>query len=47
MFQLEGASTANTGTLVSRRASMTLGNGSRTSPLKLKPEIWSVCTRWE
>lgn len=39
MFQLEGASTAKTGTLVSRSASMTLGKGSRTSPSKLKPEI--------
>ena len=37
IFQDDGASTASTGILVSRRASMTLGNGSRTSPSKLKP----------
>ena len=46
IFQDEGASTANTGTLESRSASMTLGNGSRTSPEKENPKIesttWSV-----
>lgn len=42
MSQLEGASTARMGTLVSRRASMTLGKGSRTSPEKLKPKMAST-----
>lgn len=42
MFQLEGASTAKTGTFESRRAVMTEGKGSRTSPLKLKPKILSI-----
>ena len=48
MFQEDGASTARTGILVSRSASMTLGKGSRTSPEKEKPKMasmmWSV---WE
>jgi hypothetical protein len=37
MSQDDGASTAVTGTLVSDMALMTAGNGSRTSPEKLKP----------
>ena len=37
MFQDDGASTERTGILVSRIASMIFGNGSRTSPSKLKP----------
>jgi len=39
MFQDEGASTARTGMCVSRRAAITLGKGSRTSPEKLKPVV--------
>lgn len=46
MFQLLGASTASTGTFVSLSASITLGNGSRTSPENEKPKMasttWSV-----
>ena len=37
MSQDDGASTDVTGTVVDSRAEMTLGNGSRTSPEKLKP----------
>ena len=37
MFQDDGASTDVTGSLVFSSASMTEGNGSRTSPEKLKP----------
>lgn len=37
MFQDDGASTDVTGSLVSSRARITAGNGSRTSPEKLKP----------
>lgn len=37
MFQEDGASTASTGFVVFSRASITEGNGSRTSPEKLKP----------
>lgn len=37
MFQDDGASTEVTGTLVSSKARITAGNGSRTSPEKLKP----------
>jgi len=51
MFQEEGASTARTGILVSRRASMTEGKGSRTSPEKENPKMasmmWSVESRAE
>ena len=39
MFHDEGASTDVTGILVSCRASITPGKGSRTSPEKLKPEL--------
>lgn len=49
MFHDDGASTARTGSLVLCSASMTLGNGSRTSPEKEKPKIasmmWSVWWR--
>ncbi len=38
MFQDDGASTEVTGTFVSSNALMTAGNGSRTSPEKLKPD---------
>lgn len=38
MFHEEGASTDVTGSLVSSSALITAGNGSRTSPEKLKPE---------
>lgn len=45
----DGASTARTGILVDASASITLGKGSRTSPLKEKPNIasmiWSVFCR--
>lgn len=37
MFHEDGASTEVTGIFVSSRALMTAGNGSRTSPEKLKP----------
>lgn len=37
MFHDDGASTEVTGTLVVSSALMTAGNGSRTSPEKLKP----------
>ena len=37
MFQDDGASTEVTGIFVSAMALMTAGNGSRTSPAKLKP----------
>ena len=37
IFQDEGASTASTGVFVLSRADITERNGSRTSPLKLKP----------
>jgi hypothetical protein len=37
MFHDEGASTDVTGSLVSSRALMTAGNGSRTSPENEKP----------
>ena len=51
MFQDEGASTARTGTEVSRSASMTAGKGSRTEPVKEKPKMasimWSVVRRAE
>lgn len=40
MFHDEGASTDVTGSFVSSRALMTEGNGSRTSPVKEKPERW-------
>lgn len=47
--QEDGASTASTGILVDASASMTLGKGSRTSPLNEKPKIasimWSVFCR--
>lgn len=39
MFQDDGASTEVTGTLASSMARITAGNGSRTSPEKLKPAI--------
>ena len=51
MFHEDGASTAKTDTLVSRNASITFGNGSRTSPSKLNPKMesttWSLCLRAE
>jgi hypothetical protein len=37
MFQDDGASTARTGIFVSRKAAITPGKGSRTSPEKLNP----------
>lgn len=42
MFHELGASTARTGTLVVSKASITFGNGSRTSPEKEKPKIPST-----
>lgn len=42
MFHDDGASTASTGTELEDRASIALGNGSRTSPLKEKPNIAST-----
>jgi hypothetical protein len=42
IFQELGASTAKTGTFVVSKASMTLGNGSRTSPEKEKPKMAST-----
>lgn len=39
MFQDEGASTDVTGSLVVSNARITAGNGSRTSPEKLKPVV--------
>lgn len=47
MFHDEGASTEVTGILVSCMAWMMAGNGSRTSPEKLKPKRISVCARLE
>jgi len=44
IFHDDGASTERTGTFVSRRASMMEGNGSLTSPEKLKP--WYMSQRW-
>lgn len=46
IFQDEGASTAVTGSFVSSMALMTAGNGSRTSPEKLKPanDEWDAIT---
>lgn len=40
IFQEDGASTEVTGSLVSSKARITAGKGSRTSPEKLKPLLW-------
>jgi hypothetical protein len=41
MFHDDGASTARTGSFVVSKASITFGNGSRTSPEKEKPNVVS------
>jgi hypothetical protein len=45
MFHDDGASTARTGILVVSNASITLGNGSRTSPENEKPDLVSPSKR--
>lgn len=47
MFQDEGASTDVTGTEVFFISSMTAEKGSRTSPVKLKPDVVVIVRTWE